>query len=87
MKCTFDKETAARIHEMLETLAAEPSFDTFEASQNYHCFPDLCGLLNVDMANYSSYGDLFFDLMDAAIIAGIDVTDIPDNLDDPDRLS
>lgn len=72
----FDKETATQIREMLKTLSEEPSFDTFEASVNFHCFPDLCELLGLDMGDYSSYGDLFSDLMDAAAQAGVDVTDI-----------
>jgi len=87
MTTRFDAETASRIHDMIQTLADEPNFDTFEAAPTYHCFPDLCELLDVRREDFSSYGDLFYALMDAAIQSGVDVTDIRDNLDDPDRLN
>jgi len=84
MATRFDADTASRIYDMLKALSDEPSFDTFEASPIAHYFPDLCDLLGVDMSDYSSYGDLFYSLMDAAGQAGIDLYGIADN---PARVS
>lgn len=84
MKTRFDSDTASRIYDMLKALSDEPSFDTFEASPIAHYFPDLCDLLGLDMSEYSTYGDLFYALMDAAGQAGIDLYGIADN---PARVS
>lgn len=84
MATRFDADTASRIYDMLKALSDETSFDSFDASPIAHYFPDLCGLLDVDMSEFSTYGDLFYSLMDAAGQAGIDLYGITDN---PARVS
>lgn len=64
------------IRSALLTLDAEPSFDDFDASPNYHLFPDLCSALGVQMDDYDCYSNLFFALIDAADSAGVDVSGI-----------
>ena len=69
-------KNVARIHDMLKVLDNEPNFDTFDASPNFHYFPDLCSELGVTQEDFSSYGDLFNALINAAETCGVDVSDI-----------